>query len=685
MNSLAIRESEALVLSDLEHIVLSVKHMCEAHNDLAGQMLHNTLQTARGVVEAQGGVRFDEEIRVSWNAVNQFTQEAAPADLPAVYIGSQRLGKNSDPDAPTPIVDFTKGLSVETCTIFQRMNAQGDMLRVATNVMKRNGSRAIGTYIPAINPDGKPNPVLAKILKGEPYTGSAYVVNDWYFTAYEPVFDDARNVAGILYVGVKRSTVEKRLKESIAETRIGKTGYVYILNSKGEYVVSKDNQRNGENLLESRDGDGRYFVKDIIRKANKLGERETFLERYSWKNPGEKAARMKVAKIVYFKDWDWIIAASSYENEFMQTPQKISELGRKSLVKVGLVTLFGIAASLFFSSLISRSITKPINRVVEKLREISRGGGDLTARLPEDDQNEMGELARSFNLFAGTQHAMVKKMAEAADALTSYTMEITATASQLAAGAVEETTAISQVSDTAQEVKQSAMHSSEKAEMVAQEADGVRTVSQSGLEASREAVDGMGRIQEEMASLAHSIENLAEQIKNVEDITNSLNGISSQSDLLSVNASIEAAKAGELGKGFSVVAAEVKHLAEQSKESTVEIRNILKDIQKAAEEAAMASEQSYKAVESGMNLSGKSGRAIQELTDNIEAAVISARQIANAGAQQLAGLEQLDAAMKSIRKSSAQKLDGSRRLEALTHKLSSLAQELESQTGTFIL
>ncbi len=126
---------------------------------------------------------------VGWTAVNQFTGRSIRVRLPGMLVGGKWIGQNSQTAVRTPVVDDVEMLVGEPATIFQRMNKRGDMLRVATNVRDSQGGRAIGTYIPAINADGSPNPVIAAVLAGKTYHGRAFVVNAWYLTAYEPLSD----------------------------------------------------------------------------------------------------------------------------------------------------------------------------------------------------------------------------------------------------------------------------------------------------------------------------------------------------------------------------------------------------------------------------------------------------------------------------------------------------------------
>jgi hypothetical protein len=158
-------ESIKLAHADMDHIVSGVYDMCLALNGLAQQRIDNALKTSRSILKDAGPVAFSKNEKASWEAINQFTKQATSLELPKMLVGGQWLGQNLDINAPSLVVDKTRDLSVETCTIFQRMNQVADMPRVATNVIKLDGSRAIGTFIPAINPNGSTNSVVSTILK----------------------------------------------------------------------------------------------------------------------------------------------------------------------------------------------------------------------------------------------------------------------------------------------------------------------------------------------------------------------------------------------------------------------------------------------------------------------------------------------------------------------------------------
>src|SRR5512133_3920991 len=266
----ASREAMVLAREGQIHICEGIIAMLKSQQEVLEAKLISDLNVARQTVNHLGSITFSKEM-VEWQVTNQFTQEKSTISLPKMYLGSTWLGKNSSFEIPSPVVDSVKLLVGGTCTIFQRMNEHGDMLRVVTNVRTPDQTRATGTFIPVTNPDGKPNPVLQKILAGERYTGRAFVVDKWYITAYDPLKDAQGKVTGILFAGIPEESA-KSIRKEIMDITIGKTGYVYILDTKGNYIISRKGERDGENNWEAKDAKGNLFVQEIIKKAITLKE-----------------------------------------------------------------------------------------------------------------------------------------------------------------------------------------------------------------------------------------------------------------------------------------------------------------------------------------------------------------------------------------------------------------------------
>ena len=321
------------------------------------------------------------------------------------------------------------------------------------------------------------------------------------------------------------------------------------------------------------------------------------------------------------------------------------------------------------------------------LRELSRAAGrvaasDLTVEVPRDDRaDEVGDLARAFGSMVESLRRTTQELNEGVGVLASSASEVLATTTQVASGAAETASAVSETTVTVEEVKQAAEISSQKARYVSESAQKAAQVSQSGRKSVEDSVQGMHRIQEQMESVAESIVQLSEQSQAIGEIIATVNDLAEQSNLLAVNAAIEAAKAGEQGKGFAVVAQEIKGLAEQSKQATGQVRTILGDIQKATGAAVLATEQGSKAVEAGMKQSTETGESIRLLTDSINEAAQAAAQIAASSQQQMVGMEQVALAMENIKQASVQNVAGTRQAEVAAQSLHELGQKLGSMIG----
>lgn len=255
--------------------------------------------------------------------------------------------------------------------------------------------------------------------------------------------------------------------------------------------------------------------------------------------------------------------------------------------------------------------------------------------------------------------------------------EILTTTTQVASTAVETASAVSETTTTVEEVKQTALVSNQKAQYVADIAQKTAQASQSGKKSVEESIEVMSRIREQMESIAESIVRLSEQSQTIGEIISTVNDLAEQSNLLAVNAAIEAARAGEQGKGFSVVAQEVRSLAEQSKQATAQVRTILMDIQRATSSAVMATEQGSKAVEAGVKQSSQAGESIRILAESITEAAQASTQITASSQQQLIGMDQIVKAMENIKDASEQNVVGTKQTEAAAHNLHNLGQKLK--------
>ncbi len=334
------------------------------------------------------------------------------------------------------------------------------------------------------------------------------------------------------------------------------------------------------------------------------------------------------------------------------------------------------------ASFLARHVARPIVALTRQAEHIS--DGDLSVSVPEGNRrDEIGSLSRSFAGMVENLKAQTRKMFDAVNVLAESASEISATVTQLGVAATETSAAVAQTSTTAEQVKQSARVVSEKAKQVADMSGKAVIVSESGMNATRRTVEGMNSIKEQMDSTAETVIKLSDQSRTIEEIVAVVRDLANQSNLLAVNASIEAAGAGDSGKGFGVVAHEIKSLADQSKEATEQIRSMLDETQKWISAAVTSTDQGSKAVQRGVEESVSAGLSIEQLSQSVSESAQAASTIDASTRQQVVGAEQVASSMASIEQALRGNLEGFSQLESAAKRLEELGTELKHLVQTY--
>jgi methyl-accepting chemotaxis protein len=271
---------------------------------------------------------------------------------------------------------------------------------------------------------------------------------------------------------------------------------------------------------------------------------------------------------------------------------------------------------------------------------------------------------------------MTARVKSAAASLGAAATRILGATTQQAAGAGQQSAAIGQASGTIEEIRAIAEQTAQRAAGVARLALETTEVSAAGQQAVSESIAGVAAVKERVEHIAGDILALSEQAQAIGSLMAMVNAIAVRSNLLALNAAVEAARAGEAGRGFSVVAQEVRSLAEQSRAATAQVREILSEIERGMDAAVAATQEGEQGADAGMRLAGEAGQSIRRLGERVAASTEAAQQIAAAAGQQQAGMEQLAQAMGHLQQVTAENLAGSRQVEQAAGELHALAQQM---------
>jgi methyl-accepting chemotaxis protein len=284
----------------------------------------------------------------------------------------------------------------------------------------------------------------------------------------------------------------------------------------------------------------------------------------------------------------------------------------------------------------------------------------------------LGVLASGFLI----TRSITGPIREAVGKLTSTSAELLAGTTQQAAGAQEQAAAVAETTATVDEVTQTSEQSAQRAKGVGEAIQRTVDIGQTGRKAVSESVAATNKVKEQVELTAENILTLAEQAQAIGEIIATVNDIAEQTNLLALNAAIEASRAGEQGKGFSVVAAEVKALADQSKKATSQVRQILGQIQKATNSAVLSTEEVTKGVASAIRVVGQAGDTINALTNTLADVSQASTQIVASAGQQAAGMSQIHQAIRNIDQVTRQNLTATRQAEQAAQDLNSLGNQL---------
>jgi methyl-accepting chemotaxis protein len=382
---------EELSTASLDRAARDFQLLCASQHVALTQQLDSSLAVAQDVLARAGGFATGSEA-AEWAAVNQLDQTRQTVALPRAMAGSTWLGQNRDGSVSTPVVDEASRLSGAAVTVFQRMNTSGDMLRVATTVRAADGARAVGTFIPAVEPGGKRNAVLERVLSGQPYRGRAFVVNAWYLTVYTPLRGAGGEVSGMLFVGQRQDGLAS-IRDAIQNAQLGATGGLRVVGGKGgqrgKVLIAGTGEAEGADLLELGGPEARAAAASILDQASAPGF--SGVGRAVLPAPD---GRRRVTAFSYFAAWDWLIVASLDEAEVHAAAADVHGRLKVTAALAALLALAVLGGAVILATRAARRLSAPIEEMAHAAETIAEG--DLAVDVRHRGPDELGRLADAF-------------------------------------------------------------------------------------------------------------------------------------------------------------------------------------------------------------------------------------------------------------------------------------------------
>ncbi len=366
-----------------------------------------------------------------------------------------------------------------------------------------------------------------------------------------------------------------------------------------------------------------------------------------------------------------------------ETVDDNTQLASRATVISSFIIGIGIALAVALGFFMARTIGNPIRLLANQAEIIAHG--DLTVQVEQDLHDEIGQLAGSFKKMVESLRETIGQVGEASSAVASASSEISSSTEQMAAGAQEQTSQASEVASAVEEMTKTIVENSKNAGNTAETAKQAKQAAELGGQVVEETVMGMKRIADVVNKSAETVKALGKSSDQIGEIIGVIDDIADQTNLLALNAAIEAARAGEQGRGFAVVADEVRKLAERTTKATKEIAGMIKAIQADTNGAVTSMNEGTKQVDEGIKLADKAGLSLHEIVEVSQKVTDMVAQIAAASEEQSSASEQISKNVEGISSVTNQTATGVQQIARAAEDLNRLTEKLQQLLGRFKL
>ncbi|NUT79563.1 methyl-accepting chemotaxis protein [Pseudomonas brassicacearum] len=627
----------ALRSLDAANLATREEHLASEARLMADQLntFHSTLRES---TQRLAGL-FEKRFSAGLNVHPDQPVTVAGVQTPGLSLGSEVLNNNFKE------VDEFKQMTAGVATVFVRNG--DDFIRVSTSLTKQDGTRAIGTLL------DRAGPAYGPVIGGKSYIGRALLFGRYYMSQYTPVRDSSGKIIAVLYVGFDYTDAQNAQFENLKRFRIGQTGSLALLDEQNKWLVPPA----GVQALDQASA----TIVGLVKKPGKGA---------FWTDTAEDFYSVAVP----FEEGPWAVVASMPKTEIRAVTWSV---GTQLAIGSLLAMLLAVGSAMW----LLRSKLAPLGDLVRQAEAL--GAGDLSVRLNVSSHDEIGQLARAFNQMSQALSTMVEHIRKASQEVNSRAQALSGLSSGAYEGMEQQSGEITSMAGAVEEFSATSLNIADNmgnTERLAQENAQQTRIGRTSMD---EASSSLEQIAGALNSTASVINTLGQRSQEIGGIVGVITSIAEQTNLLALNAAIEAARAGEQGRGFAVVADEVRSLASRTRQATDEISSMINSIQQETGNAISTMEQGNLLMQEGLSRNANVASALARIDEQSRSAGLQFAAITTATQEQSSTATLLSSNLQSIAMANSEQRQVVSNLALTAKELEKLAQDLRQEVDRF--
>ncbi|WP_039013234.1 methyl-accepting chemotaxis protein [Pseudomonas brassicacearum] len=627
----------ALRSLDAANLATREEHLASEARLMADQLntFHSTLRES---TQRLAGL-FEKRFSAGLSVHPDQPVTVAGVQTPGLSLGSEVLNNNFKE------VDDFKTMTAGVATVFVRSG--DDFIRVSTSLTKQDGTRAIGTVL------DRAGPAYGPVVSGQSYIGRALLFGRYYMSQYTPVRDSSGKIIAVLYVGFDYTDAQNAQFENLKRFRIGQTGSLALLDEQNKWLVPPA----GVQALDQAS----TTIVGLVKKPGKGA---------FWTDTAEDFYSVAVP----FEGGPWAVVASMPKTEIRVVTWSV---GTQLAIGSLLAMLLAVGSAMW----LLRSKLAPLGDLVRQAEAL--GAGDLSVRLNVSSHDEIGQLARAFNQMSQALSTMVEHIRKASQEVNSRAQALSGLSSGAYEGMEQQSGEITSMAGAVEEFSATSLNIADNmgnTERLAQENAQQTRIGRTSMD---EASSSLEQIAGALNSTATVINTLGQRSQEIGGIVGVITSIAEQTNLLALNAAIEAARAGEQGRGFAVVADEVRSLASRTRQATDEISSMINSIQQETGNAISTMEQGNLLMQEGLSRNANVATALARIDEQSRSAGQQFAAITTATQEQSSTATLLSSNLQSIAMANSEQRQVVSNLALTAKELEKLAQDLRQEVDRF--